>query len=44
MLSDTMKFYGLSGEFSNAGYFETEHQQQIYKELKATINQVKRQR
>ena len=37
MLSDIMEHYGLVREFSNAGYFDTEHHQQIFRELKAAI-------
>lgn len=37
MLSDLMEYYGLSRDFQNAGYFETEEHQKILKELKAAI-------
>jgi type II secretory pathway predicted ATPase ExeA len=37
MLSDVLDHYGLSRELRHAGYFETEHHQEIFKELKAAI-------
>jgi len=39
MLSDVMDYYSLIRNFQGAGYFETEHHQQIFKELKAAIKQ-----
>jgi type II secretory pathway predicted ATPase ExeA len=39
MLSDVMDYYGLTRNFQGAGYFETEHHQQLLKELKAAIKQ-----
>ncbi len=39
MLSDVMDFYSLTRDFQGVGYFETEHHQQIFKELKAAIKQ-----
>jgi type II secretory pathway predicted ATPase ExeA len=41
MLSDAMEYYSLNRDFSKVGYFETEHHQQIFKELKAAIMQGK---
>ncbi len=37
MLTETMDYYGLSREFRNAGFFETEHHSQIMKEIKSAI-------
>lgn len=37
MLSDVMDYYGLDQEFRNAGYFETEHHRQLFKDIKASI-------
>ena len=37
MLSDVMSYFGLSCEFDQAGYFETEHHQYLVKEIAATI-------
>lgn len=37
MLIDVMDHFGLVREFRNAGYFETEHHRQIFKEIKASI-------
>lgn len=39
MLSDVMDYYSLIWDFRGVGYFETEHHQQISKELKAAIKQ-----
>ncbi|MEF3073943.1 AAA family ATPase [Methylobacter sp. Wu1] len=39
MLSDVMDYYGLAQDCQGAGYFETEHHQQIAKELKAQVKQ-----
>lgn len=39
MLSDVMDYYSLSRDFQGAGYFETEHHKQIFKELKTAIKQ-----
>ena len=39
MLSDVMDYYSLTRNFQGAGYFETEHHQQIFKELKTAIKQ-----
>jgi len=41
MLSDVMEYYGLTRDFHRAGYFETDHHKQIFKELKAAIKQGK---
>ncbi len=38
MFSELMEYYGLSRDFQNVGYFETEEHQKIFKELKAAIN------
>ena len=37
MLSDVRNYYGLSRDFGQAGYFETEHSEQIVRELKVEI-------
>jgi len=34
-----MDYYSLTRDFPGVGYFETEHHQQIFKELKAAIKQ-----
>jgi len=39
MLSDVMSYFGLNRAFEQAGYFETEQQGQIFKELKPLIGQ-----
>ena len=39
MLSDVMNYYSFIRDFKGAGYFETEHHQQIVKELKVAIKQ-----
>ena len=39
MLSDVMDYFGLSQAFDRVGYFETEPQAQLFKELKAAIRQ-----
>jgi type II secretory pathway predicted ATPase ExeA len=37
MLSDVRNYYGLARDFAPAGYFETEHSEQIVRELKLEI-------
>ena len=37
MLSDVRSYYGLARDFGQAGYFETEHSEQIVRELKLEI-------
>jgi type II secretory pathway predicted ATPase ExeA len=37
MLSDTMSHFGLTREFDQAGYFETEHHQPLIKEITTAI-------
>ena len=37
MLSDVRNYYGLARDFGLAGYFETEHSEQIVRELKLEI-------
>jgi hypothetical protein len=37
MLSDVRNHYGLARDFGQAGYFETEHSEQIVSELKLEI-------
>src|SRR5262245_9212795 len=37
MLSDVRTYYGFDKDFSQAGYFETEHSQQIVRELSLEI-------
>jgi hypothetical protein len=37
MLSDVRNYYGLAKDFRQAGYFETEHSEQIVRELKLEI-------
>jgi energy-coupling factor transporter ATP-binding protein EcfA2 len=37
MLSDVRNYYGLARDFGQAGYFETEHSEQIVNELKLEI-------
>ena len=37
MLSDVRSYYGLARDFGQAGYFETEHSEQIVSELKLEI-------
>jgi type II secretory pathway predicted ATPase ExeA len=37
MLSDVRNYYGLAKDFGQAGYFETEHSEQIVQELKLEI-------
>jgi ABC-type glutathione transport system ATPase component len=37
MLSDVRNYYGLAKDFGQAGYFETEHSEQIVRELKLEI-------
>ena len=39
MLNDVMNYYSFIRDFKGAGYFETEHHQQIVKELKVAIKQ-----
>ena len=37
MLSDVRNYYGLARDFGQAGYFETEHSEQIVSELKGKL-------
>ncbi len=37
MLSDVMSYFGLTREFDQAGFFETEHHQHLQKEITATL-------
>lgn len=37
MISDIQEYYGLSRDFAQAGYFETDNTRQIFKDIKATI-------
>jgi type II secretory pathway predicted ATPase ExeA len=37
MLMDVMDFFGLTKDFDNAGFFETDHHQQIVKEVKGAV-------
>src|SRR5260370_7433169 len=37
MVSDVRNYYGLARDFGQAGYFETEHSEQIVRELKLEI-------
>lgn len=37
MLTEVMEFYGLVKEFRRAGYYETDHLCQLFKEIKAAI-------
>lgn len=37
MLTEVMEHFGLVKEFRKAGYYETEHQQRLFKEIKAAI-------
>jgi hypothetical protein len=37
MLSDTMSHFGLTREFDQAGYFETEHHQFLIREITTAI-------
>ncbi|MGA7955197.1 MAG: AAA family ATPase [Gloeobacterales cyanobacterium] len=37
MLTEVMEHYGLGHEFHKAGYYETAHQRQMFKEIKAAI-------
>lgn len=37
MLTEVMEFYGLVKEFRRAGYYETDHLHQLFKEIKAAI-------
>jgi len=37
MLSETMEYFGLGKDFQNAGFFETDHNRQVAKEVKSTI-------
>ena len=43
MLSDVRNYYGLARDFGQAGYFETEHSEQIVSELKLEIKALPRQ-
>jgi type II secretory pathway predicted ATPase ExeA len=38
MLTEVMEHFGLVKEFRKAGYYETEHQKQMFKEIKAAIH------
>ena len=38
MLTEVMEFYGLVKEFRRAGYYETDHLHQLFKEIKAAIH------
>lgn len=37
MLTEVMEHYGLAREFHKAGYYETTHQRQMFKEIRAAI-------
>ncbi len=37
MLTEVMEHYGLAREFHKAGYYETAHQRQLFKDIKAAI-------
>jgi type II secretory pathway predicted ATPase ExeA len=37
MVSELIEYYGLTREFDNAGYFETQEHQKLIKELKAAV-------
>lgn len=37
MLSEVMEHFGLTREFRKSGYYETEYQKQMFKDIKATI-------
>ncbi|MBV8883722.1 MAG: hypothetical protein JO235_06935 [Chroococcidiopsidaceae cyanobacterium CP_BM_RX_35] len=37
MLTEVMEYYGLVKEFRRAGYYETAHQKQLFKDIKAAI-------
>ncbi len=37
MLTEVMQHYGLAREFHKAGYYETAHQRQMFKDIKAAI-------
>ena len=37
MLSDVMQYYQLKKDFRDIGYFETEHHQYLFKEIKLAI-------
>ncbi|MCC3532558.1 MAG: hypothetical protein JGK21_31850 [Microcoleus sp. PH2017_22_RUC_O_B] len=37
MLSEVREHFALVKDFSRAGYYETDHQKQMFKEIKATI-------
>lgn len=37
MLTEVMEYFGLVREFRKAGYYETEHQKQMFKDIKAAI-------
>lgn len=39
MLSRVMEYFGLKRDFSHVGYFETEQQAQLFKELKFLLRQ-----
>lgn len=38
MLTEVMEHFGLVKEFRRAGYYETEHQKQMFKDIKAAIH------
>ncbi len=38
MLGEVMAYYGITRSFRHVGYFETEHQRQLFKELDAAIH------
>jgi type II secretory pathway predicted ATPase ExeA len=40
MLTDVMEYYGLVKEFRRSGYFETEQQKQLFKDIKIAISTV----
>ncbi len=37
MLMDVMIFFSLTRDFDNAGFFETDHHQQIVREVKGAV-------
>lgn len=41
MLMDVMEFFGLTREFENAGFFETDHHKQVAREVKGAVKQGK---
>jgi type II secretory pathway predicted ATPase ExeA len=38
MLSEVMEYYGISRSFRHAGYFETDHHRQVFKEMEKAIH------